>query len=266
MKKTILQLFLLIQSLGLVNAQNFNDLHYYPYHETNLKYCNLALKVELQEVFLNGGMCGHKVFKVKEVLKGEYPYSYVTIFMCNLTTTLDYVKEIIILSNGEMKEKTTYIHGCWSGKDSITTAAITGLFCVSDTNAIKVPDPKKNSPLDFLQFLKSSIFTCAIVNYQERLLDWVKDEHVKKLVQLLDSKEPAIPVYESYNTDCKQYTSTVGIEALFLLEGYRQGVYPPDRCSLGPYTIKQSEHLNNVEQRKKDIIAWLKSTGKYPVK
>lgn len=258
-----LLLFFLASFLIKTTAQSWNwtDLKYYPYHETNLKYCNLALKVELQEVFLNGGMCGHKVFRVKEVIKGEYPYPYVRVFMCNTITSRDYVKEMVILSDGITKETYTSKRDCWNSKDSVTSAEITGIFCLPDTCAAMLPDLKEFSPPEFLRFLQNQYLTCAIIN--DKMFNWVKDEHLKELVALLDSKELAIPVYESYNTDCQQYTSTVGIEALFLLEGYREGVYPPDRCSLGPYTHKDSEHENTVEERKKEIIHWLKSKGKY---
>jgi hypothetical protein len=270
MKRSIaLLLFLSIFCLIRSNAQVWDvtntKLIYHPYDESYLKYCQLALKVELKEVFLNGGMCGHKIFKVKEVLKGEYPYPYVWFFICNPMETRDYVKELVILSNGEMLDTFQFKDLCGL-EDTVSVAQITGLLYVQDTNKIQVPDPQKITPIQFLQFLKNPYFTCAIIDYSKRLNNWIKDEHLKELIALLKSKDPAIPVYESYNCDCQQYTSSVGTEALFLLEGYREGFYPPDRCSLGPYTLKHSEHKNNIEQRKKNIISWLKSQGKYPTK
>ena len=62
---------------------------------------------------------------------------------------------------------------------------------------------------------------------------WITYEDAGQLMQKIDSGEPAAPVvspvssYWPYNQ-----TSTVGNEALFLLEGYRAGKYPPALCSL----------------------------------
>ncbi len=62
---------------------------------------------------------------------------------------------------------------------------------------------------------------------------WITREDAGLLRQEIDSGEPAAPVvspvssYWPYNQ-----TSTVGNEALFLLEGYRTGRYPPDLCSV----------------------------------
>ncbi|HRX33383.1 MAG TPA: hypothetical protein P5263_03900 [Methanoregulaceae archaeon] len=73
---------------------------------------------------------------------------------------------------------------------------------------------------------------------------WITHDDVQLLMQLIDSPEPAAPVvsllssYRPFNQ-----TSTVGNEALFLIEGYRTGQYPPALCSLYYF------HPNRTEVR-----------------
>jgi hypothetical protein len=63
--------------------------------------------------------------------------------------------------------------------------------------------------------------------------DWITLHDAELLMQEIDSVEPAAPVvspvssYRPFNQ-----SSTVGNEALFLLEGYRAAKYPPALCSL----------------------------------
>ncbi len=71
---------------------------------------------------------------------------------------------------------------------------------------------------------------------------WITHEDAGLLMQEIDSEEPAAPVvspissYWPYNQ-----TSTVGNEALFLLEGYRAGQYPPELCSLYYFNPNRTE-------------------------
>jgi hypothetical protein len=81
---------------------------------------------------------------------------------------------------------------------------------------------------------------------------WITLHDAELLMQEIDSDEPAAPVvlpissYWPFNE-----TSTVGNEALFLLEGYRTGKYPPALCSL--YYFKP----NRIEVR-----SWWNTSGK----
>lgn len=65
--------------------------------------------------------------------------------------------------------------------------------------------------------------------------NFVQDEDLAGLVQLLDSVEPAAHAVLLISSYAPQGASTVGHEAAYLLEGYRVGVYPP---SLGSYSFK----------------------------
>ncbi|MBT8506963.1 hypothetical protein AZH53_00775 [Methanomicrobiaceae archaeon CYW5] len=62
---------------------------------------------------------------------------------------------------------------------------------------------------------------------------WITHEDAELLMHEIDSEEPAAPVVSPISSYCPEnQTSTVGNEALFLLEGYRAGKYPPALCSL----------------------------------
>jgi hypothetical protein len=62
---------------------------------------------------------------------------------------------------------------------------------------------------------------------------WITEDHVRQLMYVIDSEEPAAPVvsplssYYPFNA-----SSTVGNEAMFLIEGFRSGRYPPALCSI----------------------------------
>jgi hypothetical protein len=65
--------------------------------------------------------------------------------------------------------------------------------------------------------------------------NFVQDEDLAGLIQLLDSIEPAAHAVLLISSCAPQGPSAVGHEAAYLLEGYRVGVYPP---SLGSYNFK----------------------------
>jgi hypothetical protein len=80
---------------------------------------------------------------------------------------------------------------------------------------------------------------------------WITLHDAELLMQEIDSEEPAAPVVSpvsSYWPD--NQTSTAGNEALFLLEGYRTGKYPPGLCSL--YYFKPD---------KREVRLWWNTSG-----
>lgn len=63
--------------------------------------------------------------------------------------------------------------------------------------------------------------------------NWITIHDAELLMQEIDSNDPASPVVSPISSYWPfNQTSTVGNEALFLLEGYRTGRYPPALCSL----------------------------------
>ena len=82
--------------------------------------------------------------------------------------------------------------------------------------------------------------------------NWIIHDDVQLLMQLIDSPDPAAPVVSPLSSYRPfDQTSTVGNEALFLIEGYRTGEYPPDLCSLYYF------HPNRTEVR-----SWWETYGK----
>jgi len=63
--------------------------------------------------------------------------------------------------------------------------------------------------------------------------NWITHADVERLMQEIDSADPAAPVMSPLSSYWPfNQTSTAGNEALFLIEGYRKGKYPPALCSL----------------------------------
>jgi len=95
----------------------------------------------------------------------------------------------------------------------------------------EVFDWTKITPLDFLDVLKSRSGTLVTIwVYPPK--DWIKKEHINQLCELVDSDKPAAPVVSVISSYRPQPQSTVGNEAMFLIEGFRKGHYPPDLCSV----------------------------------
>lgn len=88
-----------------------------------------------------------------------------------------------------------------------------------------------HTPAEFLNDLRKHPGVQVMVLDVPR--DWITHSDVEHLMQEIDSTAPAAPVvsplssYRPFNQ-----TSTAGNEALYLIEGYRAGKYPPALCSL----------------------------------
>ena len=97
-----------------------------------------------------------------------------------------------------------------------------------------------HTPMDFLNDLRMHPDQPVMV--LDVPDDWITLHDVALLMQEIDSPEPAAPVvspissYRPFNQ-----TSTVGNEALFLIEGYRSGKYPPALCSVYYFKPDRSE-------------------------
>ncbi len=88
-----------------------------------------------------------------------------------------------------------------------------------------------HSPIDFLNDLRMHPDQPVMV--LDVPDDWLTLPDVDLLMQEIDSTEPAAPVVSPISSYWPfNQTSTVGNEALFLIEGYRTGKYPPALCSL----------------------------------
>ncbi|MEN6611072.1 MAG: hypothetical protein ABFC24_09520 [Methanoregulaceae archaeon] len=82
--------------------------------------------------------------------------------------------------------------------------------------------------------------------------DWITKKDAEFLIRLIDSDDPASPVISPLSSYMPvNEKSTVGNEALFLLEGYRTGRYPPRLCSVGTFQPDRA-----------GILAWWEAYGK----
>ena len=83
-----------------------------------------------------------------------------------------------------------------------------------------------SSPLEFLEYLNknTSIFLGDVLAPFFRITDqppddWIKPEHIPGLIKLMDSKEPCRPVKSIYSSKLPTELSTIGDEAIFLIQG-----------------------------------------------
>lgn len=92
-------------------------------------------------------------------------------------------------------------------------------------------DWTKTDPLALINILKERKEGWVTVG--EAPKGWIQKEHVKELMKLIDSTEPSAPVVAVVSSYLPfKEKSTVGNEAMFLIEGFREGRYPPGICSV----------------------------------
>jgi hypothetical protein len=108
------------------------------------------------------------------------------------------------------------------------------------------------TPLEFLEFLQGrSACRQAVDRFVftvwSRWRRWIREEDLPALVALVDSRRPCPHTASALSSWAPLKPSFVGQEALFLIDGFREGVFPPSLHSEGYY-------------RKRDrILAWWKS-------
>jgi hypothetical protein len=79
---------------------------------------------------------------------------------------------------------------------------------------------------------------------------WIREEDLPGLVAQVDSKAPCPHSVLSESGMAPLKTSFVGQEALFLIDGFRTGVFPP------------SLHSDGYYQKRGEILAWWKARKK----
>lgn len=105
-------------------------------------------------------------------------------------------------------------------------------------------------PTAFLDFLKArdTIYYVHGLHY-----GWIQESDIPALAKLIHSKVPCAPVVR---TSCcvsfpEKTRSTVGQEALFLIDGFREGVYPPSATSIGYAKTDKQAIMNWLKGREK---------------
>lgn len=93
-------------------------------------------------------------------------------------------------------------------------------------------DYLKKEPFEFIAFLiREHEQGVVVVHLDDAPRSWIKKEHIGRLVLLLDSKDPCASVYPLRSSAIppkdRFKPSTVGHEAAYLIDSYRNGgLYP----------------------------------------
>ena len=113
-------------------------------------------------------------------------------------------------------------------------------------------DWSKTDPLAFLEMLtRRPNAPCWLSQAPE---GWIKKEHVEYLLRQINSPEPAAPVVSLFSSyDPREETSTVGNEAMFLIEGFRKQRYPPGLCSVYHFEGEPDEFRKWWQEQKNDL-------------
>lgn len=91
---------------------------------------------------------------------------------------------------------------------------------------------KSHSPIVFLHYLelkhreKEAGAAGSLVTIWVVPDSWIKEAHLSRLAALLDSNEPCVSVKAAQSSRHPFGESTMGREAAFLMDGFRQGRYP----------------------------------------
>jgi hypothetical protein len=113
-------------------------------------------------------------------------------------------------------------------------------------------DWSKTDPIAFLEMLtRRPNAPCWLSQAPE---GWIKEEHVEYLLRQIHSQEPAAPVVSLISSyDPREETSTVGNEAMFLIEGFRKQRYPPGLCSVYHFKSDPDEFRKWWQEQKNDL-------------
>jgi len=131
-----------------------------------------------------------------------------------------------------------------TGESQVDTSNVLKHVSMNPDESEKYFDWKNLGALDFLEFLRNykfSIYTeegtlTDWVVFTEWGIhdDWVKEEELPQLIELLDSTEPCANVTSSISSFLDMNPSTIGNEAAYIIMGYRAGRYPPGLNSTRP--------------------------------
>jgi hypothetical protein len=124
----------------------------------------------------------------------------------------------------------------------VTSALFLALavHCSSVQKELEDFDFSQRGPLEFLSFLEREASARSFYTIDEPLRGWIRREHLPRLMVLIDSTRPCAGVVLSISSYLP-LASTVGNEAAFLIEGFRQGRYPPSLHSGGDLDARRTE-------------------------
>jgi hypothetical protein len=88
---------------------------------------------------------------------------------------------------------------------------------------------ESRSPMAFLDEVCS--LRAGVYVVEDSVRGWVQPSDVSELMELIDSDRPCSSVALVVSSRLRWEGSTMGDEAAFLIEGFRQGTYPPGLTS-----------------------------------
>lgn len=106
-------------------------------------------------------------------------------------------------------------------------------------------------PRTFLENLEHTDYPVVVRQIQST---WISADSLQSLVPLLDSNRPCAPVvYVDSSDPPPSGRSTIGLEACFIVQGYRDKFYPPElssrRCRLSAAGAR--EVIAQAQQKRK---------------
>jgi len=104
------------------------------------------------------------------------------------------------------------------------------------------------TPVEFLKALKMERSTTDEYIFRDPVKNWISKKDLPGLLALTDSKEPCASVALSASSFLNTQGSAMGQEALFMIDGYRKGEYPPALNS-GTYDDASA----------KELVAWCRN-------
>ena len=116
--------------------------------------------------------------------------------------------------------------------------------------AVKALEPDRltaGTPLQFLEWLcePSADQQMRAVSFGAQHYGWIQADDIPALIELLPSLQPCRPVLLTKSSYFPLATSTKGKEAAFMIEGFRQGHYPPDMSSGNwPHTEEEQRRFD----------------------
>ena len=99
-------------------------------------------------------------------------------------------------------------------------------------------------PVEFLKALKMERASTYPYFFREPVKNWISKNDLPDLLALAESTEPCPSVNLTASSAANLQASDMGQQALFMIEGYRKGEYPPALNS-GGYTEDAAKELKD---------------------
>lgn len=132
------------------------------------------------------------------------------------------------------------------------------VFCQNNNEVKDEFSFKEHDPIDFLEYLKLNNNLHSYGVDKDSIPEgWIDEKVLPDLILRIESMKPTLAVY-SINASIfhlQKIYSSEGVEAIFLIEGYRKNIYPP---SLGSYEygVIKNNIIYPDEKKIKEIKKW----------